>query len=132
MSAPMTCDFCPAAEGLDTCDWPVWKPGVINASALTMDHTIVTRGGKHLRPLTVVRFEYADQFGTPHGTITMYALDYGKQHPAVYVFYRYDTAGVTVLRDVNCGRVCCTKHRCDRGPGGTYCAEHWRAWELAG
>jgi hypothetical protein len=86
-----------------------------------MEHTIVTRGGKRLRPLTVVRFMHGDGLGR-----TMFALDYGKRHPA-YLFYRRDDAVVTVLRDdVPCGTICCELHRCDRGPGATFCMEHWR------
>ena len=121
MSPPKECHFCGATEGLVVCTWLCEKPVKIGVQALTVDDRIVTRGGRHLQPLTVRTFSYGN-----YVRFVMYALDYGRDR--VFLFYRDCYETVTALRIARCQRWVCDLHRAERGTNSVCCMEHWHEW----
>lgn len=123
------CDFCGRAGELRECSWPVEKPVKISAERLKLTDVIVTRGGKHLRPLSLQRVTGWGDHGGFQIWVTriVYALHYGRDQ--YWMFYKLRHEKVTVLRKQPCGAVCCEEHRMDRGPKISCCQNHWRSWQ---
>lgn len=116
---PGGCWFCDSAVDLLTCD--AAEPGYVRTT-----YGQLVAGDKVRR--------LVDKTGRPPATVE--SIRPAPGNPDLYVTLQirgkiklinvYRRSPVLVLRDrVPCARACCDLHRCERGPGATYCASHW-------
>ena len=134
----LTCAFCDAAADLETCNWLAEMPVLIRAADLTLDHVIVTKGGRKLKPLMVQTVDrivnlqpwqwasgyrsYVDELRCS----VVYALNYGQGR--YFLLHKGINETVSVMGIGECGMVCCSLHRAERGAKSICCRSHWMAW----
>jgi hypothetical protein len=118
-----TCKFCGETEGLTTCDHPIWEFVSAHYFELKVGDSVrrwcEKREGRPPARVTEVQTYY---IGSLSITLSI------KGRPKKIVVK--PTSLVRVLRDRNCDQVCCELHRCERGPGATFCADHWMSLEM--
>jgi len=131
-----TCAFCPTTEGLKTCDFPIydfepsayWRLRVGDKVRRIHDRTghpaatvVMLQGFANG---VAIRHELLGELPgwyTPKIKITLRKAN-GKE---IVRQIRADSP-VQVLANRSCGAVACDLHRCERGPGATCCADHWK------
>jgi len=124
MSGELRCEFCGSTECLTTCDWPVMDFVVMRLRDLEVGDLVRRFGDLRKRgPARVVELQDFAEEGRRRVVLAI-----GER---CKVFTDSIFAAIRIKRDCKCGRVCCERCRCWRGPGAEYCAEHWRLTEAA-
>lgn len=120
------CAFCEATEGLYLCAWPVWGFEATAYGALRIgDQVRRITDKRQRRPATVVHLVKQDVRDYPDPRVFV-TISIGSR---LKEFAVYQRSPVQVLKDRNCDTPCCELHRCERGPGATFCASHWALLE---
>jgi hypothetical protein len=123
---PVKCFFC-SNKAVHSCSWPVEKPTSISHWDLTEEHVVVTQQTKrHLRPLTVRRFNMWSLEQLCTVPVTMYAIRFPDDR--YFVYYLYGRDRVEVLNPASCANRVCEAHVRELGDEAFCCMEHWDAW----
>jgi hypothetical protein len=123
MTLQSHCAFCGAVENLASCDFPIWDfvPSVY-AHLMVGDKVHRIREQITRPAATVVSLDMP----SPVVRLSLVKVVLRKSNGREITREVYARSPVRVLRDRNCEALTCWRHRCERGPGATYCADHWR------
>jgi hypothetical protein len=135
-----TCAFCPAIGDLQICGFPVQGFVPSTYGRLAVGDQVRRISDKAERPpATVVRLKarcngveipWGSKAITPGTMLYAYAsvtVILQKANGKEITREVYARSPVRVLRQMVCGALVCELHRCERGPGATCCADHWRS-----
>lgn len=136
----LRCAFCGATDGVVACEFAVWNfvPSVYAWLGIgDKVHRIteqMTRPAATVVGLQAVLAGVPMKWdapwrgcGWPVKVIVLLRKSSGKEIEREV----YARSPVRVLRDENCDAPACYRHRCERGPGATFCADHWTSLEYS-
>jgi hypothetical protein len=124
----LRCAFCGVSDDVESCEFAVWDFVPSTYAHLSVGDKVHRICEKLLRPAATVA---AIKIPSPVVRLSTVRVVLRKSNGHEIEREVYARSPVKVLRDENCDTPACWRHRCERGPGATFCAKHWTSLEYS-
>lgn len=108
--------------------WPVYGMEPARYYQLRKGDRVCRYNTIRSNPRVAQVLEISPREDVPPLLVITLAVDRCIEKSRVKVIQVRSDSAVRVERDRNCDQFCCERHRVERGPGATFCADHWQSW----